>query len=125
MTCEACNGSGLIGERMTNRVPCAECKSPPLLNVIDGTPGQFLKAWISAASSHRLAEFEGTGTAGAFIRQELAERAKALGWTDELEEICSGFCAQSGDPPCWRLHEMTSDCRDINPPCADCLEGAF
>jgi hypothetical protein len=42
---------------------------------------------------------------------------------DELRKICAEKCADVGDPPCWKLPDMTSDCDDeIIEPCLECLK---
>lgn len=52
-----------------------------------------------------------------------AEEVKR-GWTPEVKERCAGKCGDMGDPPCYRLPELTSDAKpeDIKP-CAECLKG--
>jgi hypothetical protein len=44
------------------------------------------------------------------------------GFTDELRQRCANACAEFGDPPCWKLPDLTSDCdgKTIRP-CQDCL----
>ena len=40
----------------------------------------------------------------------------------DLRSICEGRCGDFGDPPCWRLPSLSSDCRaDEMGPCAECL----
>lgn len=46
------------------------------------------------------------------------------GWTPELKRICEGRCADYGDPPCWKLPELTSDMKTKPKPCAGCLDVA-
>lgn len=44
------------------------------------------------------------------------------GFDDELREICRNSCGDVGDPPCWQLPEITSDCDDkVIRPCEQCL----
>lgn len=46
------------------------------------------------------------------------------GWTDEIRERCRDNCAFFGDPPCFRLPELTSDAKgQAFTPCSDCLAG--
>lgn len=43
-----------------------------------------------------------------------------MNWTDELKKACEGRCGDMGDPPCYRLPDLTSDApRDIGP-CLEC-----
>ena len=43
-------------------------------------------------------------------------------WTEELREICRDACAEYGDPPCWRLPELTSHAAGQTfEPCKECL----
>ena len=42
------------------------------------------------------------------------------GWTPSLRVRCADRCAFYGEPPCWRLPDLTSDCEPITP-CDDCL----
>ena len=44
-------------------------------------------------------------------------------WTDAIRECCRENCAVYGDPPCYRLPEITSDCTEMPEPCADCVAG--
>lgn len=43
-------------------------------------------------------------------------------WTNELKARCCGRCGEVGDPPCWRLPELTSDAvaEEIHP-CTACI----
>ena len=43
-------------------------------------------------------------------------------FTPLLRDICAGTCGDRGEPACWRLPELTSDCKpeDITP-CDECL----
>ncbi|MDX1819298.1 MAG: hypothetical protein R3197_00250 [Paracoccaceae bacterium] len=48
-------------------------------------------------------------------------RRDDLVWTDRIKEVCAEACAYPyGEPPCWRLPELTNDCESVEP-CADCL----
>ena len=50
------------------------------------------------------------------------QKGTVEGFTDELREICRDYCAEAGDPPCWKLPDMTSDCDGkVIRPCAECL----
>lgn len=50
-------------------------------------------------------------------------RDTPVAWTDALRALCRENCALFGDPPCYRLPEITSECEIVPPPCADCLAG--
>ncbi len=41
-------------------------------------------------------------------------------WTQPMRDRCQDECAEYGDPPCWRLHELTSDCPVPLAPCGEC-----
>lgn len=43
------------------------------------------------------------------------------GFTPELEARCRDRCAFYGDPPCWRLPDLSSDPGPEITPCDDCL----
>jgi hypothetical protein len=46
------------------------------------------------------------------------------GFTDELKELCESRCENAyGEPPCWKLPELTDPCEHITP-CEECLEDA-
>lgn len=52
----------------------------------------------------------------------MTEKGTVEGFTDELREICRDYCAESGEPPCWKLPDMTSDCDGtVIRPCVECL----
>lgn len=43
------------------------------------------------------------------------------GFTQELQDICEKRCAETaGEPPCWKLPEITEPCEHITP-CEECL----
>lgn len=44
-------------------------------------------------------------------------------WTDELRDRCRDTCAFYGEPPCFELHKLSSDCREPLGPCIDCIDG--
>ena len=43
-----------------------------------------------------------------------------VGFTPELEAICSDICGDMGEPACWRLPKLVQPCEIITP-CAQCL----
>jgi hypothetical protein len=47
--------------------------------------------------------------------------ANPEGFTPELQRICADTCAEFGEPPCWKLPELSQPCEHITP-CAKCLE---
>ncbi len=57
-------------------------------------------------------------------------RNRALGlpetppiFTTDLKIICAARCAGFGDPPCWQLPGLTSDCDGkVIEPCKECME---
>jgi hypothetical protein len=42
-------------------------------------------------------------------------------WTERIKQICADACAYPyGEPPCWRLPDLTDYCEEITP-CDNCL----
>lgn len=41
-------------------------------------------------------------------------------WTQAIKDRCAGRCGDVGDPPCYRLLELTSDAPKDIKPCAEC-----
>ena len=53
----------------------------------------------------------------------MVAKGKVEGFTDELRERCRNSCAAVGDPPCWQLPDLTSDCDgQVIKPCTECLD---
>ena len=44
-------------------------------------------------------------------------------WTDLAKQLCQDRCGMYGEPPCWDLHNWTSDCTEPVKPCDDCAAG--
>jgi hypothetical protein len=42
-------------------------------------------------------------------------------WTPAIKARCADLCGDVGDPPCWDLPNLTSDCPPDIQPCAECL----
>ena len=52
----------------------------------------------------------------------MCDKGTVEGFDDELREICRESCAEFGDPPCWKLPDMTSDCDGkVIRPCDQCF----
>lgn len=48
-------------------------------------------------------------------------KGNAVGFTDIVRERCRNACAEFGEPPCWQLPDLTSDCDDQTiTPCSEC-----
>ena len=49
-------------------------------------------------------------------------KGKVEGFDDALRDMCAYNCGGCGEPPCWQLPDLTSDCDDsVITPCAECL----
>lgn len=40
-------------------------------------------------------------------------------WTEPMKVLCRGRCGDVGDPPCWELPRLSSDCATVSP-CEEC-----